>query len=197
MADLPGTLGYLTVTGRGVIATGDSSDVGDQPDMVMALANVRFEPTLSVSALVSLADDMFILPQKITATLNSDGRLVPPADGVASPPSVSAPTHLQLLAPNQASLNFTGWQWLATISPISPQSWAPFTCRFSGAPGDEISLAQAIAAQAAATPGVLQALVYDVPSTDQSDIDAAILAGYRVGIDLLLTPDNKLWSTSA
>lgn len=192
MADLPGTLGYLTVTGRGVIATADSSDVGDQPDMVMALANVRFEPTLSVSALVSLADDMFILPQKITATLNSDGRLVPPADGVSSAPSVSAPTHLQLLAPNQSSLNYTGWQWLATLTPIAPQNWQPFTCRFSGEPDEEVSLAQKIAAQAAATPGVLQALVYDVATTDEPFPD-----GYRIGVDLLLTPDNKLWSTSA
>lgn len=192
MADLPDSIGYLTVTGRGVLGYADSADVGDQPDQVVAVATITFVPVVTgVDALVSLPDDMFIFPQTIKCSLNSNGRLVPPADGLSSDPAPSAVTHVQLIAPRQDSLNFQGWSWLAKFSPPSSAAgWNPFQRAFTGAPGDEISLAQVIATTPA--PGVLQALVYDVATTDEPFPD-----GYRVGIDLLLTPDNKLWRTEA
>lgn len=190
MADLPGTLGYLTVTGRGVLALGDSNDVGNQPDQVTALARIVFEPAFNVDVLTSLPDDMFVFAQKVTCIFNSDGRLVPPADGVSSPPDPAAPTYVSLIAPNQASLSSQGWDWVASFNPIAPQTWAPFKRVFTGAPGDVISLAQVIRTQP--NPGVLQALVFDVATTAEP-----FPTGYRIGIDLLLTPDNKLWSTSA
>ncbi|KRC52118.1 hypothetical protein ASE16_03460 [Leifsonia sp. Root227] len=190
MADLPGSIGHLTVTGRGVLALADSNDVGEAPDQVTALATITFTPNLSgVDVLTSVADDMFIFPQTIKCTLNSDGRLVPPSDGVSADPDPGAPTEVQLIAPQQNSLNYTGWTWTAKFAPVAPQNWQTFQRSFTGAPGDDISLAQVITQNP--VPGVLQALVYPVATTAEPFPN-----GYRVGVDLLLTPDNKLWRTT-
>lgn len=187
--DLPVDIGYLTVTGRAVLGLADSNDAGGQPDQVAATATVTFTPVLgNVDSLVAVSDDLLVLPQAITCTLRSDGRLVPPSDGVKAPPDPDAEPEVHLIAPNQASLSYTGWSWQASFAPIQPQSWNPFRRVFSGAPGDTISLAQLVATTPSA--GVLSALIYEVPTTDEP-----FPSGYRVGVDLLLTPDGKLWST--
>lgn len=188
MADLPGSIGYLTVTARGVRALADSNDAGNQPDMAVAVATVTFVPYLQGQVLTSLTDDMFVFPETIKCVLDSNGRLVPPTDGISANPDPAGPTQLQLIAPQQASLNFTGWSWIAKFAPIG-QGWDPFQRSFTGAPGDVISLAQVITSNP--SPGALQALVYSVATTSEPFPE-----GYRVGVDLLLTPDNKLWRTT-
>lgn len=191
MADLPGDIGYLTVSGKASLGLADSNDAGEQPDRVAATAIVTFTPLLGTQdVIVAVADDEIVMPQPIKCTLDSTGRLVPPADGVGAAPDPSAPKYVQLIAPNQASLNYTGWSWRATFAPIAPQNWNPFSRVFTGAPGDTVSLAQLTATTP--SPGVLSALIFEVATTAEP-----FPAGYRVGVDLLLTPDGNLWSTEA
>jgi len=191
MADLPGDIGRLTVTGQMVLGIADSNDAGSSPDQVSAIASVVFTPVFpSSDPLVAVSDDMLVAAQEITCTLRSDGKLVPPGDGVSSAPDPAATPAVQLIAPNQPlSLNFTGWDWMMKVSPAGGQTWRPFTKYFSGAPGDSLSMAQIVAASAAPTAGVLSAMVYDAATTAEPYPD-----GFRPGIDLLLTPDGKLWS---
>jgi hypothetical protein len=101
---------------------------------------------------------------------------------------MSATPEVNLIAPNQLGLNVTDWTYTALISPApgSGQTWQQYSRVFTGAPGDVIDMADLIVSSPAA--GVLQSLIYEVTTTA-----APYPAGFRVGVDYLLTPDGNLW----
>lgn len=199
MADLPSSVGWLTVKGRLVLAIGDSTDAGSQPDLIPTIGTVTFTANVRGNdPLVVVPDSLMIALAPIKATLNANGVIVPPADGESSDPAfptdddtAEEATGVVLVAPQQPDvLNITDWTWTATLTPATGQKWRTFSRVFTGAPGDVIDLAVVVASSPAA--GVSQALIYEVLTTAEP-----YPTGFRPGTDWLLTPDGNIWSVDA
>lgn len=187
MADLPASIGWLTVQGHLILGYADSSDAGSAPDAVGANGAVTFTANIRGNdPLVSLPDKIMVAPVAPKATL-TDGYVYAPADGSESDPAVGAVPGISLIAPQQSSLSVTDWTWTATFTPASGQKWRSFSRVFTGKPGDVVDLAELVATTPAA--GVAQMLIYEVATTDPP-----YPTGFRPGTDWLLTPDGKIWS---
>ncbi|MFE6645648.1 hypothetical protein ACFVJS_03735 [Nocardioides sp. NPDC057772] len=155
MADLPAEVGFLTLTGSVVEGLADSVDFGNQPDAVVAEATIVITPEglpPQRPYVVAPISETIVYPRSVVCRL-INGVLYGPDDGsqpVPGEPTPAAPG-VRLIAPNQAALDYTGWRWVANLSPSGDPAakWRPFTIAFTGVPGDSITLAQAAMQQTA------------------------------------------------
>lgn len=146
MADLPSSVGFLTVTGRLVLGMGDSVDPGNEPDMLPAAGTVTFTPNLpGTFPLVSLADSLMIAPATVKAALDEAGNIVPPSDGGDADPATGGTAGVFLVAPQQPTvLSNIDWTWTVSFAPATGQRWKPFSRSFTGKPGDVLDIATLI-----------------------------------------------------
>lgn len=164
MVNIPSTIGYLAISARGIIATADSNDVGDEPDAYPMVATVKFTPSISDKMLVAIAetDRPLVGLDSVICELDETGELRPPQDGKRPP--IDATGILQLIAPQQpAALSQYGWDWIATFTPFSGQEWGEFSFPFSGAPNAAINLSDAYIENKARTSGVISPPLRAVP----------------------------------
>lgn len=99
MANIPTNVGYGTVTGQFILAYGDSSDGGAEPDAIPAKGSVIFTP--SVSRLRDTADVVTILPAIVQCQLDANGFIL----GYTGSPGVS------LVATNDTDMTPVDWTW--------------------------------------------------------------------------------------
>jgi hypothetical protein len=181
MADVPASVGWMTVSGQMIVGIADSGDAGRAPDAVAALATVTFTPSAMFDRPLAVGSSGLLLQvTTVTASLDADGVLV---DASGSP-------GVTLVAPQQPPLSRTDWTWTVTFAPIAPQSWKAFSFVFTGAPGEEKNVGTMALTEPSA--GISQAVVYDAATQNPP-----YPAGFRPGIDLLLTPDGKIWTVDS
>ena len=74
MANIPSNLSYGTVTGRFILAYGDSSDIGPEPDAVPAAGSVFFTASpIFIKDVTASPAAVTILPAVVQADLDIDG----------------------------------------------------------------------------------------------------------------------------
>jgi len=186
----------IYVTAQAMLGVADSSDAGDDPDLVPSVGTVVFTPSITGPTTL-LSTQQILSLGKVTAELDAQGRLRPPVDGVSAPPSVAG-GNLSLIGPKSAELLDTGWTWGATFKPANGQTWAQFTVSgITGNPGETVALTTMF--PTTATQAVKQALVYFLDTPPTAD---TLPTGLRVGVDQIIAPnpaDNNeltLWKVS-
>lgn len=189
MADLPATVGYLTVKGRVVTGGADSTDGGNQPDMTNGIGTVTFTSNVAGGGPIVIADEdpslsLLYFPETVVCALDGNGEIVAPVDGLDGDPGTEKAVRLP--APLQSVFQPNSWTWTAAFTPGPGQNWSPFSRVFTGIPGDTIYVPTLVLQEPQA--GVLQGLIYEVPTTAEP-----YPIGFRPEADYLLTPDHKLW----
>lgn len=171
MTNVHESVGWLTVTGRSLLGIADSIDAGNVPDVLTPAANVTIKA--SIDRVVVIADKTILNfpPDGITASLDAEGRLVAPADGIGV---VGTSTNITLVAPDQSTISHVGWRWEITVRPADGKAFTPYEVYITGAPGQEKSIGDAI-------------LSGDVPSLS---IQPSTIAVAGTGTDDALTLDD-------
>lgn len=163
MADIDPSIGFLTVRASLTTAIADSDDPGDAPDAIAANGTVTFWtegiPSRRPYVVNPASEELVTLPTSQFKPVHCrlvEGKLIPPANGWDGRQDVDVPADdpgLRLVAPKQASIDLSGWVWVAEFkpSPSEGSAWPAFQIRFTGAPGDEKELALAALAQPSAS----------------------------------------------
>lgn len=185
-------LGSFRVQARILIFASDSADPGVELDTLPTLGTVVFKADYrAAKPLVHLASRVMVSPVTITASIRGDGRVVPPANGLAPVKGetlgVDPAPEVRLIAPRGNGLNVEDWTWTATVKPAAGQPWTEFTETLPPAtPGELVILG---GSTIPASAGVAQAITYPVAS------EADLPPEYRVGIDTYVLPDKIIYGT--
>lgn len=96
VTDLPTNVSYCTVTGRFLAVVDDTSDVGQEPNGVAMVGQIRFKPTPAYLINVNATPvPLFMFPLTITAQIDTSGYLTNP---------VGTERSVKLLAPDDPDL---------------------------------------------------------------------------------------------
>lgn len=188
------TLTKIKVRGRLLQFGTDSADVGDELDQQPTLGTVEFTCDYpGPRPLVHLASKSFVFPVPVTALIRSDGVVCPPANGVAPIPGEVPPAaddvFVALTAPKGNGFNVEDWTWTARWKPAAGQKWREFTQVIPASDGTQpVDLADLHTTTP--TAGVSVPLVYSAGATTDPLPD-----GFRVGTDLIATPDGVIYAT--
>jgi hypothetical protein len=136
MANIPSNLSYGTVTGRFIVAYQDSSDSGQEPDIIPASGSIFFTASPSlIKDITASPAPVSILPAVVEATLDSDGYLC----------GFGTTRGIVLVATDDPDGNPVDWTWRAdfrlTDSTQTPLTVAPFSFELPG--GTTVDLAVA------------------------------------------------------
>lgn len=183
MADVPASVGWFSVSGRLLLGLADSDDAGNSPDAVSAVADVIITNNAPVP-LVAATEGVMFKVADVHATLDTEGRLRPPANGLDGTPSPNS-TEVFLVAPNQASIHEVGWWYTFTFVPRAGQTWETFSIQVTGEPGDTKNLASEVVAGNVST-SARQPTVWVQDGT-------ALPAAIQPGQFLLDTSDSMLY----
>lgn len=202
MADLDPSIGYLAVFASLTGAIADSDDAGERPDSVPRNGTVAFWtegiPPSRPYVVHAASEQIITLPMSQFRPIYCrlvNGRLIPPEngwDGRQEEEIPEAEVGLKLVAPKQASIDYTGWVWVAdfTPTPSETSAWPKFQIRFTGEPGDVKQLALAALAQPSAS-SERSPTVWTVTVPEGGDPMDYIPAGAKPGEVLLdLTTGN-------
>lgn len=132
MADLPASVGWMTVDASVILGLADTSDAGEEPDAVAAIGSVLFTPPPEAAQLWVYDPGQILLLQQVAGVLTADGIVT--SDGVP----------IQLVAPVQDAISVQWWKWSAKFTPDASQSWQSFTTTFLGSPGDTVKIGNPI-----------------------------------------------------
>lgn len=106
---------YGTVTGRVLIPSGDSADIGDIPDEVPAVGTVSFIPR--ITHFVDTVDNLIVPAAKVTGVLDAEGRLSNPKD--------MSQKYIKLIATNSANINPQNWTYEVIFDLAPGQGFLP------------------------------------------------------------------------
>lgn len=179
----------IIVDAHNLFGVADSSDPGDDPDLLAAVGTVVF--TSSLGAPTTMLSTQSILSfGQVVCIIDEAGNLRPPLDGALAPPYDVA-GELKLICPRSTDLLDRNWTWQAEFRPAQGQTWRGFTIKgITGDPGETIVLTTKLPTTVA--PAVRQATVFFV---DDFDPAAPVVPdGFTAGADLIWrTSDNTIF----
>jgi hypothetical protein len=205
MADVPTSVGWLTVTLFADEALADSTDTGEPPDRVGLNGTVTLTPAGLPAGRRYLVDVSsgdpeqyrLIVPRRIVCPV-VDGVMYAPDNG--SEGSEQAQNGVRIIPTISTGLDIAGWWWQAEWQPQpqlrgGPPTVPPFDIPFVGRDGDTINLAAAaMNPPAVAGVGTVLTPVWestDVPPDGVVD-DALLPAGAKAGQLILDTTTGDL-----
>ena len=187
------TLTTLKVRGRLLQFASDSNDPGTAVDQQPTLGTVEFTADYKgIRPLTHPGSKSLVALVPVVASIRADGVVCPPQNGVApasdEEPTVSADPFTELIAPQGNGFTVEDWSWTAKWRPAPGQKWREFTQVIPAQAAGNVDLSDLAAVTA--TTGVAVPLLYSVASTTDP-----LPTGFRVGTDLVRTPDGSIYGT--
>lgn len=162
MANVPDEVGWITVSGKGLLALADSTDPDSRPDARPMNGEVILSAVDLDGPVVALTSSTIVPIGTITAGF-LEGELRPPKNGEKG--ELDPEGALNIVAPLQDELSHVGWLWEAWVKPGADAGWPEFRIRFTGAPGETVDLAQELIRQIVSSPGTVLPPVWVVSGT--------------------------------
>lgn len=148
MADVTGSVNYLTVTLTHELATGDSNDVGNRPDALPADGSVVIRPvglrTGKPYVVAGEPPELYSVSPIVCKAVG--GILYGPADGKAPATGETPAQPITIVDPLSVALDYVGWHWQADFTPATGAGWEQFSIPFDRATEDDgitVNLARA------------------------------------------------------
>lgn len=179
----------LFIDAHAVVAYADSSDSDSTPDEKPAIGTVILSPSIEGPTTI-ISEQTIVTLGTIICTLDAQGNLQPPADGIGTAPS-GTPGVVAVVCPQSPDLLEQNWTWSAEFRPATGQGWRGFTIsNITGAPGETVRLTTKL--PTSLTPAVRQAAVFFVEDFDPNA--PVVPDDFTSGADLIWrTSDNTIF----